>query len=232
MSAITSRSVSPDALSLVSPPAASRSAPGRRTVTGMTSLPQGGAEISLAPISYQHDDTARFFPRDSDRRGDRGPTGRSGEDAFLSREALGHCDRLLRRDDAVHVCDAFVPDRRSNRGGHVLPPVDAVHRVVGLHRDDANTFRTKRPRNADDGPGGPDARDEVSDASAGLLPDLDPRAELVRKRVRRVRVLIDVDVAVRVRRGTSLGFADGPVGAIERIGEDEVRAKSACDALA
>src|SRR2546423_11792159 len=42
ISAIRSASVSPDALSLVSPPAASRSAPGRRTVTAMIFTPKAG----------------------------------------------------------------------------------------------------------------------------------------------------------------------------------------------
>src|SRR2546425_631865 len=54
MSAITSRSVAPDAVSLVSPPVTSRRAPGKRTVTGMTSLPDRGTEISLSPISDPH----------------------------------------------------------------------------------------------------------------------------------------------------------------------------------
>src|SRR6267378_6852061 len=141
MSAITSRSFSPVALSFVSPPAASRRAPGRRTVTGMILLPKRGAEISISPIGYQHDDTARLFPRDRERRGHRGAAGWSGEDAFLSREALRHGERLLRPHDPVHVGDAFVPDRRPERGRHVLPAVDAMQRGVRLHRDDAHTFR-------------------------------------------------------------------------------------------
>src|SRR5467141_3330501 len=130
MSAITSRSFSPLALSFVSPPAASRRAPGRRTVTGMISLPKRGAEISISPIGYQHDDTARFFPRDRDRGGDRGAAGRSRKDAFLARETLRHRERLLGPHDPMDVRDAFVPDRGAKRGRHVLPTFDAVHRVV------------------------------------------------------------------------------------------------------
>src|ERR1700694_3823766 len=152
MSAMTSRSVAPFALSLVSPPAASRAAQGRRTVTAMISLPKRGAEISLSPIRNQHDDTACFFPRDSDRGGDRSTTRWSGEDAFLPRETLGHRQRLLRRNDAMDVGDALVPDRRTKCSRHVLPAFDAVHRVVGLHRDDPNAFWPKRTRDADDRP--------------------------------------------------------------------------------
>src|SRR5438046_1787010 len=224
---MTSRSVRPDAVRRVSPPAASRSAPGRRTVTDMTSLPKWGAEISISPIGYQHDDTARFFPRG----GDRGAAGWSGENAFFSRKTLRHCERFLRRHDPVHVGDAFVPDRRTKSGRHVLPPIDAVQRVVRLHRDDANTLWTKRPRDTNDGAGRTDAGDEVGHPPTTLLPDLGRGAELVRERVRRIRVLIHVDVAVRVRGGASLGFADRAIGALEGIGENELCAERAGDAL-
>src|SRR6266571_5532315 len=111
MSAITSRSVPPAAVSFVSPPAASRSAPGRRTVTAMTSLPKRGAEISISPISYQHDDTSGFFPRDRYRRGHGRTAGWSGEDAFLAREALRHRERFLRGHHEMQIGDSFVPDR-------------------------------------------------------------------------------------------------------------------------
>src|SRR2546426_304437 len=75
MSAMTSRRVAPVAVSLVSPPVTSRRAPGKRTVTGMTSLPERGAEVALSPISDQHDDTAGFFPRDRDGCRDRRAAG-------------------------------------------------------------------------------------------------------------------------------------------------------------
>src|SRR6267142_1801747 len=231
MSAITSGSVRPEAVSRDSPPAASRSAPGKRTVTGMISLPKRGAEISISPIGYQHDDTARFFPRDRERRGHRGAAGWPGEDAFLSREALRHGERFLCPHDPVHVGDAFVPDRRTERRRHVFPAFDAMQRVVRLHRDDANTFRTKPPRDADDGPGGTDAGNDVRHPPPALLPDLGRGTELVRQRVRRVRVLIDVDVAVRIRGGSSLRFADRAIRSLEGIGEDELCTKRAGDAL-
>src|SRR6267378_2756188 len=231
MSAITSRTVRPEAVSRVSPPAASRSAPGKRTVTGMISLPKRGAEISISPIGYQHDDTARFFPRDRERRRHRSAAGWSGEDAFLSREALGHGERLLRPHYPVHVGDAFVPDRRTERGRHVLPAVDAMQRGVRLHRDDAHTFRTKPPRDADDGPARTDAGNEVRRPPTALLPDLGRGTELVRQRVRRVRVLIDVDVAVRIRGGSSLRFPDRAIRSLEGIGEDELCTKGTGDAL-
>src|SRR4029077_11447480 len=172
MSAITSRSVPPSAVSFVSPPAASRSAPGSRTVTAMNSLPKWGAEISVSPISYQHDDTARFFPRDRDRRGHGRCTSSFGADALLTRETLCHRERLLRSHHHMRIRDAFVPDRRTKRSWHVLPAFDAVHRVVRLHRHDPDALRTSPSQNADDVPGLSDAGHKVGHTSAGLLPDL------------------------------------------------------------
>src|SRR5262249_1855573 len=103
MSAMTSASVPPEATSFVCPPVASRSAPGRRTVTDIRSLPEGCAEVSLSPICDQHDDTARFFPRDTDRGGHRRAAGGSGEDALVFREPAGHRDGLIGRLGHVHI---------------------------------------------------------------------------------------------------------------------------------
>src|SRR5438445_4626249 len=132
----------------------------------------------------------------------------------------------------MHVGDAFVPDRRTKCGRHVLPAFDAEHRIVRWNGDESDALRTKCARYADDGPGCADAGHEVGHASTGLLPDLGRGAELVGERVRRVRVLINIDIAVRVGRGTSLRFADRAIRALEWIGEDELRAKGARDALA
>src|SRR3954470_23423516 len=103
MSVMTSASVRPFAWTFVSPPVASRSAPGSRTVTAMRSLPKGGAEVTLSPISYQHDDTARCFPRDHHRRGHGGATRWAREDPLLFRQPAGHGDRLIGRHRHVHI---------------------------------------------------------------------------------------------------------------------------------
>src|SRR3989442_2942190 len=136
MSAMTSRSVAPLAMSLVWPPVASRSAPGRRTVTGTGSLPQGGAEVALAPISDQHDDTPGFFPRDRAGRGDRGTARHAAEDPLFLREPPRHRDRFVRPHDALAVRDRLVPDRRADRGPGVLPAPHAVQRGIRLHPRD------------------------------------------------------------------------------------------------
>ena len=69
-------------------------------------------------------------------------------------------------------------------------------------------------------------------AAAALFPDLGSGPKLVGKRIRRVRVLIDVHVAVRVGCGAPLRLADRAVCAFERIGEDELGTECARDALA
>src|SRR2546425_2284480 len=112
ISAMTSRSVAPEAMSLVCPPVASRRAPGRRTVTGMPSLPERGAEISVPSIRDQHDDTPGFFPRDGDGRRDRGAARDAAEQPLLARKPLGHRDRFVGAHHAVSVGDFLVPDRR------------------------------------------------------------------------------------------------------------------------
>src|SRR5438445_3827403 len=142
MSAITARSVAPDAVSLVSPPVTSRSAPGKRTVTGITSLPERGAEVALSPISDQHDDTAGFFPRDRDGCRDRRAARDAAEDPLVAREPLRHRDRLVGRHDSLLVRGAFVPDRGPDRSPPVLPALNAVQRVVGVH---AATARAAAP---------------------------------------------------------------------------------------
>src|SRR5438105_14381899 len=134
MSAMTSPTVFPEAVSLVSPPVASRNAPGRRTVTATVLLPKGSAQITLSPISDQHDDMAGLFPRDRQPRGDRRTAGDAAEDALLAGEPSRHRDRVVRAHDAMLVGDRGVPDRRAGRRGHVLPAFDPVQRPVRLAR--------------------------------------------------------------------------------------------------
>src|SRR5881392_3058515 len=119
---MTSASVAPQAVSLVSPPVAAPSTPGRRTVTDMASLPEWCAEIALAPVGDQDDDTPGFFAGDRDRRGDRGTSRDAAEDAFLARETLRHRDRLVGPHDAMLVGGAFVPERRADGRRQVLQP--------------------------------------------------------------------------------------------------------------
>src|SRR5437773_804885 len=109
MSAMSSRTVFPDALRFVSPPVASRSAPGRRTVTATASLPEGGAQVPLSPISDQHDDTARLFPRDREPRSDGGAPRDAAEDPFFAREPSRHRDGLVGARHAVLVRHRLVP---------------------------------------------------------------------------------------------------------------------------
>src|SRR2546426_8706894 len=112
---MTSRSVPPDAVSLVWPPVTSRSEPGSRTVTGMASLPKRGAKVSLASVGDQHDDTPDLFPRDRYGCGHRGAPGDAAQDVFLAREQPGHRDRLIGVHHDVRVDHQLAPARRSER---------------------------------------------------------------------------------------------------------------------
>src|SRR2546428_2295962 len=130
------------------------------------------------------------------------------------------------------VGGAFVPDRGTDRGRHVLPAFDAVQRVVRLHGHDAHALRPERRGDADDRPGRSDPRDEVRHPTSRLLPDLWARPELMSERVRRIGVLVDVHIALPLGGGHTLRLADRAVGPLERIGEHELGAERADDAFA
>ena len=71
----------------------------------------------------------------------------------------------------------------------------------------------------------------MRDPAAGLGPDLRAGAELVREPVRRVGVLIDVDIPLGIRGRAPLRLTDRAVGPGERVREDDLRAERASDAL-
>src|SRR6185436_12556464 len=64
--------------------------------------------------------------------------------------------------------------------------------------------------------------DEVGETAPGLLDDLHAGGFVVGPPVRRVAVLIRVEVAVRFALVSTTGFADRAVAAFHRIGEDEI----------
>src|SRR5580765_147138 len=69
-------------------------------------------------------------------------------------------------------------------------------------------------------------------AAAGLLPDLSRGAKLVGERVRWIRVLIHVDVAVGVGGCATLRFTYRAIRSFKRIGEHDLRTERTGDALA
>src|SRR5207244_6376789 len=123
------------------PPTATLSVPGRRTVTAMSSLPHRRREIALSAVGHDRHDKALVFPGDLRRGCDRTAAGWPAEDPFLAREAFRHRDRLVRPDRVVFVGDPLIPERGTDRRGHVLPAFDPVEGRIGLHRDDPHALR-------------------------------------------------------------------------------------------
>ena len=116
----------------------------------------------------------------------------------------------------------------------MLQALDAVEGRIGLGGDDAHppvhplqvTARAhQRARGAQGG-------DEVGDAALGVAPDFRAGGGFVRLGVGRVVVLIRLEVAVGIGLEDFARLEDGAVGALQRIGEDELGAKGAADALA
>ena len=72
----------------------------------------------------------------------------------------------------------------------------------------------------------------MGDAPFGLVPDLARGAELVRPRIRLIRVLIDVEPLLRLVLHQLAGEPDGSVGLLQGIAEDDPRAEVPSDPLA
>src|SRR6185312_5546800 len=123
--------------------------------------------------------------------------------------------------DAVQFVGVI--DGGDERALHVLEPLEAVERVVRLHRPDLDVAPVllEAPPRPHHGAGGADAGDEVGDAPFGLLPDLAPGGVVVAERVGLVRVLIGVEVTPRVLLDHLAAEANRAVGALHRVGEDQ-----------
>ncbi len=132
-----------------------------------------------------------------------------------AREVVGGLGRAA--PDLVR--DARVPDLRHDGGGQVLQPLQAVKRVLWLDRDGANgrVMLLQTSRRADERAGGAKSGDEVRDASGGLREDLHGRALVMRPHVGRIRVLIRIEVEVRLARHQVANRPDGAVRSLQRV---------------
>ena len=72
----------------------------------------------------------------------------------------------------------------------------------------------------------------MRDAAVGLLPDLRRRRVVMRAPVERVVVLVGIEDAVGIGGEPPPRFANRAVGALERIGEDQLRPVGVQDAPA
>ena len=120
----------------------------------MASLPKGCAEIALASIGDQHDDTPGFFPRDRDGRYHGTATGHAAEDAFLPREAPGHGDRVVSTDDALHGIEGWKHMPTAIRPAIWDERVADVHMTQATDEAIAMTRRLARDEGILTGPSG------------------------------------------------------------------------------
>ena len=87
-------------------------------------------------------------------------------------------------------------------------------------------------RRSDKGPGGAEPGHEVRDPAVRLLEDLHRRPFVVRARIRGIRVLIRIEVIVRIRRHDFAHHADGAIRALARIAVQDLGAIGGHESLA
>src|SRR5579864_8242698 len=98
----------------------------------------------------------------------------------------------------------------------MLQALETVERVLGLHRDrlDRGVVLLEPPRCADERPRRAEAGDEVGDAAFGLFQDLDRGAFVVSPRVGGVRVLVWIEIPIRVERNDLADLDDRAVRSV------------------
>jgi hypothetical protein len=102
----------------------------------------------------------------------------------------------------------------------VLQPFEPVKRGVRLHGDalDGGVHLLEAAGDAHEGAAGAQAGNKMRDAPAGLVPDFEPGAVVVRLPVGVVRILVHVAEARRVVPNQLTSAQDGAVGAAIRVG--------------
>ena len=146
---------------------------------------------------------------------------------------MQHVPRGLRLDPHVLVGQRRIVDARDDGRLHVLEPLEAVQRRVGLHGDqpDAGSRLAQPTARSHEGPARAQSRDEVGDRPVGLLEELGPGRLVVRAPVGRITVLIRVEVGVRVLGVELLRHADRSVGSLQGAGPHHVGPVDAEQAL-
>ena len=116
----------------------------------------------------------------------------------------------------------------------MLQAFEPMKRIVGLDGDGSNRsvvlFQTAR--RADQGAGRAQPRDEMRDASGGLLEDLDRGPFVVSARVGGVRVLVGIEIPLRVPLHDLAHHDDGAVRTLARVAVDDLRAEGGDQRLA
>src|ERR1700676_289690 len=107
----------------------------------------------------------------------------------------------------------------------MLRAFDSVKRRVGLQRNAPN-FRIQffqTSRSANESSAGAEHGNKMGDSAFGLLPDLVSRPEVMRLPVGVVRILVSVEIFVGMIGVELARYANRAVGAIRRIGINNVR---------
>ena len=171
--------------------------------------------------------------RDHDRARRRGPHGARDQNGrrrghahlepFVPGETGAHLLGRLRLEPDRPVDHARVVRRRADRGRQVFQALETVHRTGRFDADDLDRglLLLEEPSRPRDRSSGSDPGHEVGDPALGLPPDLRAGRSVVRVRVRRIVVLVGIEVAEWLLPGAPPGLPLRAVGPFERIGEDD-----------
>src|SRR3712207_3246089 len=158
----------------------------------LLSLPETLGEVLVRAVAQNGDDHAvLYLARHLQRRRDRGAGGDTDQNPFLARHALAHLVGFLSGGAQVFVGYCRVIDRGYYGALHVLHALEPMKRRVRLERDDTylGVVFLEAAGGADEGAAGAQARDEVSDLTVRLLPDLRRRRLVVRAGISGIGVL-------------------------------------------
>src|SRR5579862_7151960 len=188
-----------------------------------------GQILRGAVRKYGNDDATRQPLRDLEHSSQRGARGDPDQQPLFARETTDHAVGALAVDPQVLVGNRRIIYGRHHRRLHVFQSLEAMKRAAWLERNQADGWieLPQPPAGPYERAARPEAGDEMRQPAAGLLDDLRRGRVVVRAPVAVVAVLIRVEILVGLGRVEPAGFADGAVGALERVCQDQLRAKRA-----
>src|SRR5271170_7809073 len=106
----------------------------------------------------------------------------------------------------------------------MLRAFNAMESGVGLQRDatDLRIQFLQAAGGSDESPGGAEHGHEMRDASFSLLPDFVCRGFVMRAPVGLVRILVGVEIKIRMALRILAGNFDGAIGAFGGVGVDDL----------
>src|SRR5690348_1130766 len=141
---------------------------------------------------------------------------RAGTDhqAFFPRYALDHAIRIFRPNFQILVRNLFVINRGANRGPHMLPAFQTVKRRVGLQTDAPNRWLEffQASRRAHKCSACAQRRYEMCDSSASLFPNFVSGSPVMCLPIRRIAVLIRIEILLGIGSHNLLHSPDSAVG--------------------